>query len=248
MNEINKAFQTVCYLLFGKQINNVQEYQEWLEKDLPAGIKEIETVDRKKAYLADVEFFTKMQNNLVDLGRSLELGEKQIQKEQVDELNIQNASRLLSDINTTTCEIIYGRNLGTERCVCYGPTQNCYQTAFCWFSKNIGYSFMPRTSENCFGCSNIIDCYFCIKCYNSAKLNRCFEVSDSNSCIDCYFCHNCENLTDSMFCFNTKSKQYAIGNIEVGKERYLEIKKKILDSIVTELEKTKKLRHGIYHL
>jgi len=34
----------------------------------------------------------------------------------------------------------------------------------------------------------------------------------------------------------------------VGKEKYLEIKKMIINSIVSELEKTKKLRYGIYAL
>jgi hypothetical protein len=77
---------------------------------------------------------------------------------------------------------------------------------------------------------------------------RCFEVNDSNSCTDCYFCHNCEDLKNCMFCFNTKAKRYAIGNVEVGREAYMKIRKLLQEQVADELEKTKSLRHDIYNI
>ena len=73
-------------------------------------------------------------------------------------------------------------------------------------------------------------------------------MSDCNNCRDSYFCYNSENLSDCMFCFNAKAKSYAIGNVEVGREKYMKIKGIILDEIVKRLEKDKKLDINIYNL
>jgi hypothetical protein len=77
---------------------------------------------------------------------------------------------------------------------------------------------------------------------------RCFEVEGCNSCADAYFCHNCEGLSECMFCFNVKSKRYAIGNVEVGKEKYVQIKKTLLEQISGRLQKDKKLEWSIFNV
>jgi hypothetical protein len=248
MTEIEKGFESATNILFGKKISNLHEYREWLEQDLPAGIQTIEGKIKDPVHMIQLDFFRLMEKNLVTIDEALELGKNSISEEQVNSLNLKNASSLLSKIKTTSCEVVYGKNIDSEKCVCYGPTSYCYQSALCWFCKKVGYSYATRTSEYLFGCSNIVDSSFCIKCYNSAKLTRCFEVSDSKSCTDCYFSHNCENLENSMFCFNLKAKRYCISNVEVGKEKYLEIKSKIIDQIVEELMRTRKLRYSIYNV
>lgn len=61
-------------------------------------------------------------------------------------------------------------------------------------------------------------------------------------------CHNIEDCQECMFCFNVKSLRYAIGNVEVGKERYLKIKRMVLDEISKKLEKDKNLGISIYNI
>ncbi|MEK6978733.1 MAG: hypothetical protein AABW86_00790 [Candidatus Micrarchaeota archaeon] len=249
MQEIEKLFQTTALLLFGKKLEGLDSFGDWLGSCFPSGIRFIKSVkSNKQVCVPPVYFFQMMENNMVTLDESLELGSLKLTEEQVGNLTLENASNLLSGIKTTTCEIVYGQNLGTEQCAGYGPTQHCYRSVFNWFAKHNGYAFMARTSESVFGCSNILDCQFSMRCFNSAKLVRCFEVADSNNCKDSYFCYNCENLENCLFCFNTKSKRYAIANIEVGKEKYLEIKKKICEQVFAELEQTKKLDYGIFNL
>jgi len=51
-----------------------------------------------------------------------------------------------------------------------------------------------------------------------------------------------------MFCFNAKNLRYAVGNVEVGRERFMEMKKKLLGEIARELEGKKGLRWGIYNI
>ncbi|MFA6530582.1 MAG: hypothetical protein WCT31_02540 [Candidatus Micrarchaeia archaeon] len=87
-----------------------------------------------------------------------------------------------------------------------------------------------------------------MNCYNSYRLARCFEVDTSEDCTGCYFIHNCENVHDSMFCFNVKSKRYAIANVELGREKYMKIKERIVNEIAGKLGKDKKLELSIYDI
>ena len=89
---------------------------------------------------------------------------------------------------------------------------------------------------------------FCINCFDSERLQRCFEVSEGRNCSGCYYCHNVENVQDSMFCFNVKNKRYAIANVELPKEQYLEIKKKVLAQLNGELSKTNSIALSIFNL
>jgi hypothetical protein len=51
-----------------------------------------------------------------------------------------------------------------------------------------------------------------------------------------------------MFCFNVKSKRYAIGNVEVGKAKYLQIKALLLSEITKRLEKSHDCGIDIYNV
>lgn len=249
MNDVEKGFQATTSLLLGKRLEGIDSYADWLRKSSCANVEKVKSrVSDALVFVPQTRHFNVIKYNLVKLDESLKLGARKLEENEVEQLNLENASSLLASIKTTTCEIVYGTNLNTENCACYGPTQNCYESAFAWFAKDNAFSFMPRTSENVYGCYSVLDCKFSIHCFNSAKLTRCFEVSESNNCSDCLFCYNCENVNDSIFCFNTKSKRYAVANVEVGKEKYMEIKKMLLDAIGKELLETKKLRFGIHNL
>lgn len=51
-----------------------------------------------------------------------------------------------------------------------------------------------------------------------------------------------------MFCFNVKSKRYAIGNAEVGREQFMDVKKKIMDEVLEKIEKDNLLDLSIYEV
>ena len=51
-----------------------------------------------------------------------------------------------------------------------------------------------------------------------------------------------------MFCFNIRNKKYAIGNVEVGREKYMQIKKILLAQLNEELSKKNEVSLSIYNL
>ncbi len=250
MEQIEEAFQKTTEVVLGKKLEGIENYEHWLTRHVNGTVRKIKSaMSDKTVYSPSLEFFKRMERNIVTLDESLELGNQSLSLQEVNSFALKNANAVLSQIKTTTPEIIYGKNIGSEECACYGPTKYCYKSTFCWFSDYIAYSFWPRDSEYLFGCSNVAGgSKYSLKCYSSTKLVRCFEVNDSNSCSDCYFCHNCENLRECMFCFNTKGKRYAIGNVEVGREAYMKVKKLVLAEITKELSETKGFRHDIYSI
>ena len=249
--KIEEQFSTVAQIVLGKPLGPLREYGEWLISHAPEGrINEKKSlVSGKLVYAGSSKFFLALGDRVVRADEALMLGvERRITEKEAEALTLENAPKILRNISITTPEIIYSENIDTLESSAYGPTQHCLRVNLTWFSKYIAYSYWIRTSENIFGGSLLTDCSFCIRCYSSTKLARCFEVNDSNNCTDCYFCHNCEDLKEGMFCFNTKGKHYAIGNVEIGREAYMKIKKLIQGQIAGELEKSKKLKYSIYNI
>jgi len=107
---------------------------------------------------------------------------------------------------------------------------------------------LSLNSKYTFGCYRILDSEFCIKCYNSLYLSRCYEVDVSTKCSDSLFCHNCEGLTDAMFCFNVKGKRHAIGNAELAPSKYATIKGSLIEQIAGELERKKDFRLDVFNI
>jgi hypothetical protein len=126
--------------------------------------------------------------------------------------------------------------------------RHCYSSAKVYFSKYAAFCFWPRDCQYVFGCSGIRNSSFCINCYNSVRLSRCFEADTSTGCSGSYFIHNCENVHDSMFCFNAKNLRYAVLNKVVGKEAFDRFKKELFDDLSANLESGYDYHHDIFSI
>ncbi|VVB98056.1 Uncharacterised protein [uncultured archaeon] len=246
---VEAAFRNASAVLFGRPLKGLKEYGAWLEAYEIGSIAAPSAVSGMQVYGPAFEFYRPIAKNFVRLSEALTLGSRaKIARDAAEELRLENASAVVNGLAYVSPEIVFGRSMNVIDCGDYQNAVNIYRGSFVFDSKNIAYSFFPKFCEDAYGCHMLLSCKYCMRCRNSTNLNRCFEVTDSNNCSDCYFCHNCENVQDSMFCFNTKSKRYAIGNVEVGREKYMRIKKLVLDEIAGKLEKGKRLDLGIYSL
>lgn len=249
MLEIEKAFESTSSILLGKGLRPLGDYVPWLLARIGEEMEFKSAISEREVYAAPLRYFKEIAGTrIVALDESLELGKKHASGEDVEKLSLSNAAATLSEISCTSTQIAIGQNLKVEKCAGYVNSQFCFKSTYSTECKYAAYSFWPRQSEYVFGSESLMSSKFCIKCYNSENLTRCFEVSDSNACSDCYFSYNGENLRDCMFCFNVKGLKYAIGNVEVGREKYMEIKKMVLAEIALQLEKNKKLGFDIYSI
>lgn len=246
-DEIEEGFQTTTGILLGKKLPNLPAYRNWLLEYVGSTLRMKSAVSDKTVYAPDIPFFAAVKNRMVTLEESLEMGKKQVSAEDAKGLTLSNAAEKLAGIDYVTSDVMLGQNMDLRETSTCMHAQHCLEGYWNIYAKCDAYCAWPRETEYSFGCFYLFASKFCIKCYNSVALTRCFEVSDSNNCSDCYFCHNCEGLSNAMFCFNAKSLRYAIGNVEVGREKFMEIKNQLIGQVADELEKNKRLDLSIYN-
>jgi hypothetical protein len=248
ISDIELAFSQTTDVIFGKKLKNVREYENWLMENIGKVKKVKSALSKEPVYISPLECLDLIKNNTANMDEALKFGENKLTREELEGLNIENAKEIVSKINTVSTEIAVGENINVKECSAYAFAVDIYRSAFAYWLKHSAYSFYPKESEYCFGVSSCFFSKFSIRCNDSDNVTRCFELDGCSNCSDSYFCHNCEGLSNCMFCFNVKSLRYAIGNVEVGREEFMRIKKLVLDEVVKKLEKNKKLDLNIYNL
>lgn len=250
-SRIEEAFSRTMALLLGKKpANGIDFYAKWL-------VRNTRTIDMGKSASSGRQLYIAQYGNYSDLPRDrlLSLEEAQalgasarLAPSDAEGMTLANAHAKIGKIAFFNAEIDDGQNANDIECAVLIDAVNCYRTVCSAYSKYCAYSFWPQKSESIFGCDIMFWCSFCVKCYNSVNLKRCFEMDSCSTCSDCLFCHNCENLQNSMFCFNTKNKKYAIGNVEVGPEEYAKAKAAVMAQLSAELEKSGSISRSVFSL
>ncbi|MFH1285160.1 MAG: hypothetical protein ABIH99_01115, partial [Candidatus Micrarchaeota archaeon] len=235
---IEGAFKSTTKIVFGKEMSGgVDTYQKYL-------LRHTHPTDLCKSAASNAPLWRGNYGNntilpkerLVSLEESRKLGEMlKLENSEMEKIDLYNAHKSIGKLAYLVCEWYEGTKSNLIDCTCHIDAVNCYRACGAIYAKYCAYSFWPKSSQYVFGADTLFDSSTCVNCYYSTRLTRCFELDGCSNCTDCYFCHNCENLRDSMFCFNVKSKRYAIGNVEMGEEQYLQVKKLLLEKIAGRL-------------
>ncbi len=247
---IEEAFSKTAKVVLGKELVGLDNYGSWLKEHIRDIKIRNSVLSRQKMFIPDYSScYLYPENRLINEQEIIAAG--QILKITLDDLkdfSLKNAPKIFNNIAFFCSSENHGKisnNIESEINI---SCQNFYKSILNTQSKYGAFNFYGLQSEYLFGTHSLRKSMFCIRCYLSANLTRCFEVDSSRNCSDCYFCHNCENLRDSMFCFNVKNLSYAIGNVELPKEEYLKIKKIVLDSIAKSLEQNSTYPINIFNL
>ncbi|MFA6214201.1 MAG: hypothetical protein WC717_02890 [Candidatus Micrarchaeia archaeon] len=248
---IEDAFSKTCRILLGKGLpGGIDDYAGWLGRN----IRRSETLPSASSGKPVLRFdycryFELPKGRLLAREEAREAGERlKIGCEEAESITLANAHERIGEVAFFCPEYRDGMNLNIIECATSGDSVHCYRSSPIVFSKYAGYCFWPRSSEHTFGCGALLSSDFCIRCFNSVKLSRCFEADFSRDCSGVYFCHNVENCHDCLFCFNAKNLKYAVGNVEVGREEYMRMKGIVQAQIREGLEKDKKLPWDIYSI
>ncbi|MBI5227247.1 hypothetical protein HY988_01545, partial [Candidatus Micrarchaeota archaeon] len=259
------AFSKTAKVVLGKELDGIrnsinlerssrlvglEKYGNWLKEHARELKISKSILTNQKILVPDyANCYVYPKNRLITASESILVGQSlSIDKKELQNFSLKNAPAIVNNVAFFCSDENYGvlkNNIDSEINI---SSQNFYRTVITVESKYGAFNFYPLQAEYVFGCNAIRKSFFCIRCYLSANLTRCFEVDSSRNCSDCYFCHNCENLRDSMFCFNVKNLTNAIGNVELPKEEYLKIKKLVLDEIVRSLEKNGRYPINIFNL
>ena len=242
---MDEGFGKLTKLLFGKELGLVADYEEWLNQRMDVGRVGKSCLTGKRIYIPNYAVFkTFPEQRIAGLDSLRELSERKIGVGEND--GLREIAKKAGEINYYIVEFIEGENVDVTDSVLYQNLAHSDKTIDCWNGKYLAYDFFSDKSEFFFGCYRVFECKFCVHCYNSKYLTRCFEMESCYNCSDSMFCHNCENVRDSLFCSNVKNKRYAVMNAEVGREAYLKLKAMLVEGIAESLEKKKRFEPDIF--
>jgi hypothetical protein len=248
-SKVQTAFDETCSVVLGRKIGRLRDYSAYLTRYIRNISSTKSAASEDKVYAGGYQ----IDADLAKSGRAVKLHELyEIVAERQwpggmapEKLTLGSISQFIAPVAVfSTEEFVLTTNAAECSTVHYGNNVLCSSRAY--HAKDCAYSCWPRDCDHMFGIDATRNSSFCIHCYNSYRLSRCFEADTSQDCTGCYFIHNCENVHDSMFCFNVKNLRYAIGNAEVGKEAFEKAKKLLLAEITGSLEKTRDCKQSIY--
>ena len=244
------AFSKATGVVFGVQRQGMDKYGKWLMRHVNPVEECKSCANGERLLLAEHSHFMLFpRNRLLALREAEFLGENlKIEEGEAAGISMKNAGRIISKIAYFCPDWEMGNVGNLPDCLVAINSSSCYKCILPINSKLCSHYYWPRDSECLFGGNETRTSSFCINTYHSEKLTRCFEVDSSWNCSDCYFCHNCENVHDSMFCFNAKNLRHAIGNAEMPREKYLEVKRRVLAELNAQLERKNAVAQSIYLL
>jgi hypothetical protein len=230
--------------LFGQEIGELKEFKEYLCEPLVGKTFESYFSGKKiwigsNNYAKDARFFDFNEENTEYakvLSKPLELDKiKDIDSllEAIGEKLIYSGSKILGNSKQV---------LDSDSVLDSTFIMNSSRVIY---SKNVAYSYLIQYDENAFGCASTGKSTHILRCFYNYTVSRCFEICGSVGASDCHFSYNIWNSNDCLFSFNLRSKKYMIANIQLDKDQYVNLKKKLLSEISDTLKRKKRLNFSI---
>jgi len=233
---LEKAWNSTCRVVFGRELGKLDEYREWLSGYLPKS-------GRRKSYLTGREVSVAMDAYSPDAAF---VSEGELAQDGGFSLGINQIKDLDSILEGLgeRCEYSGNRHLGNSMAVENSDividSQYVANSTNIEESRYVDSSFMVRKGSKCiFGSGILGQGEFLVRVVDSFDQKRSFESSIVGFSTDCYFCHNVLSCRDMLFSFGQRSKSYCIANTPMSREKYLALKAKILSEVADYLQREK---------
>lgn len=146
--------------------------------------------------------------------------------------SLQELIDIWNTINLTTTERVYD-SINVAKSDTIYKCENVYRSTDCRNSKNIIYCDSCSNCEFLLASQRSNTCNFSIRYDDSKDCNNSYNVICSNKVSNSLFIQDCFNLYECMFCSHISSKRFCIANMQFEEQEYYEIKKMIIDWILT---------------
>jgi hypothetical protein len=235
--DVDQAFAATCKVLFGDELGKLQDFAPYLEEMMfPYQMKK-SLVSGKPVMLSN--HFYPQEGKFVsqDEVHLLEFQPLSINEiKDIDSLFAAAAERTFYCGNK-----LFGRNTNVA------DVDNCVDCATIFHGHSLyqvkygAYVSTLRESEYVFGVCGFPQTHFGMRVCDGVGSNRCFETYYGTNLADMYYAFNCVGCTDCIFAFNLRSKRNVVGNLELPKDEYLRLKKKLVGEMADELKRKKRL-------
>ncbi|MFH1448743.1 MAG: hypothetical protein ABIG39_07830 [Candidatus Micrarchaeota archaeon] len=234
--KLDGCFRRTCEIVLREDVGGLHEFEGFLRRYTVPLQRTISDISGK-----DIHYSKEYTKN----ARFLSLDE--IGKMNVEPLNPNDIKDIDGLLNAAAERFYYAGNkitgnsrgvIESDGCV---DVVNVLQSHQIYNCENVAYCQMLITGKFMFGCSWSEENNFCINLIETYRASRCFESSYIANSRDMYFSYNCKDCNDMMFCFNLRSKKACIGNNPLPKDRYIELKEKLLGEIAEMMRKKKRV-------
>ncbi len=225
LEKANKIFMNI----FGQK--NPYTLDELLSKfafDIKLPQKVIDSLTSKETWAESInpsKFIT--QDNMEAYDKKYGWMQK---KKEVNSL--EDILKLWKKINLTTTERIYDSENVHKSDTIY-RSENVYRSLDCRDCKNVLFSDGCGNSEFILGCQRTGGSNFCIRVDDSGSCINSYNVICSAKVSNSFFIQDSKDLDECMFCSHISNKKYAIANMQFEKDEYYEIKKQIVNWILS---------------
>lgn len=236
---LNDAWKSTSKILFGQEIGDLDQFEDYLSpaaegrfvnssfsgKNVWVASKEYSLNSRFFDYEKELAEFRSMSSTPLDINKIKDIDSL---REAIKEKFIYAGNKVL------------GNSKYTKDSDAIIDSTFVLNSSVLIKSKYVAYSYLLQNSEYSFASMSTGQSGHIIRCFYNNSLRRCFETSTSVTLSDSYYCYNLIGCSDCLFSFNLRSKRNTIGNIELEKSTYNELKKKLVSEIAEDLKSKKK--------
>ncbi len=237
---LNKTWKAACRTILEGEVGELAAYDGWLSEHMAPLDKRTSSVSGKEVFAALPDYsegapFIALDE--IDFNKKFEpLSVNQIK-------DIDSIIEAIGERNSLAyCgNVVLGNSKNVGRSSDVQNSHHVYNSNFVYDSEYVAYSSYVRGSKYLFAVVSDFGCSFLIRVFETHKQSRCFEAWKCYDSSDCYFSSCVQGSNEVMFSFNLKNKHHTIGNIDLQKDEYHALKKKLLAEIRDELVRNKRL-------
>ena len=235
--QLQKDWDATCRVLFGRELEGkLGGYEAYLARYIAPQAKRKSHLSGKEVTLASDSYpknarFVSAEEPVQNRKYGLSINE------------IKDIDILISALSEK-CEYSGNRHLGNtafaEASDIVSDSHYVYGSSKIERCSHVAASNMIRDgSKYAFGCQWFAKSEFMVQVHGAHTVKRAFEAYYTTSSSDIHFCYSCVGCHDLLFSFGQRNASYKIGNLQLEKGKYAELKKKLLSEVAGELERKK---------
>jgi hypothetical protein len=234
---LNKAWKSTCRVLLGDELGELKDNEAWLSEFIePRGTRK-SAISGKDTYPSVDDYCNGakfISFDEIDFGRKFE------------PLNINEIKDIDSALGAIKERMYYAGNimLGKSRLV-EGSSNvtdsiGIYRSYFADGCEYAAHCINTKASKYIFGINGSAFMDYAIRSIMSGpRCQRIFESYWVLDASDIYYSSNLEGCSDCLFCFNLRGRRNAIGNLQLPKDKYLQLKKKLVADMLEHAKSRK---------
>lgn len=235
---LNRSWKGACKALFGREVGELSDFEPWLEEYAQHPPRFEKSFFSGKEVEISIEDYA--PGSRFASFDELDFAKK-FQPLSINEIkDIDGIIGALGERMQYTGNLVLGNSANVARSGSVVDSHFVWKSSRVSDSKYIACSQDARYCEHCFGLGVSSKSSFCIRS-TSGRMTRCFETLNCELLTDAYYCALVQNSQECMFSFGCRSKNFIIGNLQLPRAKYMEIKRKLLGEMAQKLERDKRI-------